>query len=121
PLWQNLDGDDGERGTADDRNFSDTGQIPESLRSAIPGVTVSNEIRWLTVIVTARRGLSVFELRALVSIGGGLPRNQNTGFDRFNREEQVFSAGDDSERTTEIGNLEYPFDVVEITENEIVL
>jgi len=91
------------------------------MKSNIPGVTVSNEIRWLTVIITAQRGLSVFELRALLSMGGGLPSNQNTGFDRFNREEQVFSAGDDSERTTEIGNLEYPIQVVEITENEIVL
>lgn len=121
PFWEYLAGDDGERGTADDRYFSEPSQIPESLRSAIPGVTVSNEIRWLTVIVTARRGLSVFELRALLSLGGGVPGNRNTGFDRFKREEQVFSVGDDADRITKIANLEYPFNVVEIIENETVL
>lgn len=121
PFWEFLAGEDGERGTADDRYFSESGQIPESLRNGIPGITVSNQIEWLTVIIQARRGLSLFELRALVSIGGGLPGNLNTGFDRFNREEQVFAIEDDSERTTEIGNLQYPFKVVEIHENEIVL
>jgi hypothetical protein len=73
------------------------------------------------VIIRAQRGLSVFELRALISMSGAFPSNQNTTYDRFNREEQVFSVEDDSERTTEIRNLNYPFTVVEIHENEIVL
>ena len=121
PFWEYLAGDDGERGTADDRYVSDAGLVPVSIREGIPGVSVSNQITWLTVIIRAQRGLSVFELRALISMGGGLPGNQNTGYDRFNREEPVFSVEDNSERTTEIGNLQYPFAVVQITENEIVL
>jgi type II secretory pathway component PulK len=121
PFWEYLAGDDGVRGTADDRYMSDLSQVPESIKSAIPGVSVSNKIGWLNVIIRAQRGLSVFELRALISMSGAFPSNQNTTYDRFNREEQVFSVEDDSERTTEIRNLNYPFTVVEIHENEIVL
>lgn len=120
-FWEYLAGDDLERGTADDRYLSDTSQIPVSIRDAIPGVTVSNQIEWLTIVIRAQQGLSVFELRALVSMGGSFPSNQNTGFDRFNREEQVYAVADATERNTEIGNLQYPFAVVQIYENEIVL
>lgn len=121
PFWEYLAGDDMERGTADDRYLTDASLIPVSVRDGIPGVTVSSEISWLTIVVRAKRGLSVFELRALVSMGGTLPGNQDTAFDRFNREEQVFSVQDNTERSTEIGNLQYPFAVVQILENEIVL
>ena len=121
PFWEFLMGDDGVRGTADDRYFSNTSQVPQSLKSAIPGVTVSNEMEWINIIIRAKRGLSVFELRALVSMRGELPSNLNTGFERFNREEPVFSIEDNSERSQEISNLTYPFVVVEIQENEIVL
>ena len=121
PFWEYLAGEDEIRGTADDRYLTDTNLIPVSIRDGLPGVTVGSEIQWLTIIVRAQRGLSVFELRALVSMGGTLPGNQNTSFDRFNREEQVFSVEDNSERSTEIGNLQYPFTVVQIYENEIVL
>lgn len=120
-FWEYLAGEDEVRGTADDRYLTDTSQVPVSIRDGIPGVTVSSEIQWLTIIVRAQQGLSVFELRALVSMSGSLPGNQNTSFDRFNREEQVFSVQDNSERSTEIGNLQYPFAVVQIYENEIVL
>jgi general secretion pathway protein K len=121
PFWEYLGGDDGQRGTSDDRYFSSTDMVPASIREGIPGITVSNTITWLNVIVRAQRGLSVFELRALISMTGEFTSNQNTEFARFNREEQAFSVEDDSERTTEIGNLQYPFTVVEIHENEIVL
>ncbi len=121
PFWEFLAGEDAVRGTADDRYLTDTNSIPVSIRDGIPGVTVSSEIQWLTVIVRAQQGLSVFELRALISMSGSLPSNQNTSFDRFNREEQVFSVEDDTDRSTEIGNLQYPFAVVQIYENEIVL
>lgn len=117
PFWEYLSGEDGQRGTEDDRYFADSGQVPPSIGSAIPGVTIGNDIRWLRIIITARRGLSAFELNALVSLGGGLPGNLYTGFDRFRREEQVFSVADESERSTEIGNLNFPFAVVEIFEN----
>lgn len=120
-YWEFLAGDDGVRGTDDDRYFSASSQVPQSLQSGIPGVTVTNEISWLTVIIRAKRGLSVFELRALISMSGELPSNRRTEFERFNREEPVFSIEDDSERSEEIGNLNYPFAVVEIQENEIVL
>ncbi len=120
-FWEYLAGEDEVRGTTDDRYLTDTTQVPPSIRDGIPGVTVSSEIQWLTIIIRAQRGLSVFELRALVSMGGSLPGNQNTSFDRFNREEQVFSVEDNTERSTEIGNLQYPFAVVQIYENEIVL
>ena len=120
-FWEYLAGEDEVRGTADDRYLTDTSQVPVSIRDGIPGVTVSSEIQWLTIIVRAQQGLSVFELRALVSMGGSLPGNQNTSFDRFNREEQVFSVEDNTELSTEIGNLQYPFAVVQIYENEIVL
>lgn len=120
-FWEYLAGEDEVRGTPDDRYLTDTTQVPVSIRDGIPGVTVSNEIQWLTIIVRAQRGLSVFELRALVSMAGSLPGNQNMGYDRFNREEQVFSVEDSTERSTEIGNLQYPFAVVQIYENEIVL
>ena len=43
-FWEYLAGDDEERGTEDDRYFSDTGQVPESISAAIPGVSVSNSI-----------------------------------------------------------------------------
>ncbi len=120
-YWEFLAGDDGARGTDDDRYFSAASQIPQSLKSGIPGVTITNEISWLTVIIRAKRGLSVFELRALISMSGELPSNRRTEFERFNREEPVFSIEDNSERSEEIGNLNYPFTVVEIQENEIVL
>ncbi|MDA1065380.1 MAG: type II secretion system protein GspK [Verrucomicrobia bacterium] len=121
PFWEFLMGDDGVRGTADDRYFSNTSQVPESLKSAIPGVTVSNKMEWINIIIRAKRGLSVFELRALVSMNGQFPSNLNTGFDRFHREEPAFSIEDNAERSQEIRNLTYPFVVVEIQENEIVL
>lgn len=121
PFWEYLMGDDGIRGTADDRYLSDTGQVPESIRGGIPGVTITHTINWLNVMVRVKRGLSVYELKALISMGGEAPGNLNTGFERFNREDPVFSVEDSSERTTEIGNLQYPFSVVEIHENEIVL
>ena len=121
PFWEFLMGDDGVRGTADDRYFSDTSQVPGSLKGAIPGVTVSNEMKWINIIIRAKRGLSVFELRALISMSGEFPSNRNTDFGRFNREEPAFSIEDDSERSLEISNLTYPFVVVEILENEIVL
>ena len=120
-FWEYLAGEDGVRGTADDRYLTDTTQVPVSIRDGIPGVSVSSQVEWLTIIVRAQRGLSVFELRALVSMSGELPGNQDMGFDRFNREEQVFSVQDNSERSSEIGNLQYPFAVVQIYENEIVL
>jgi len=121
PFWDFLLGDDGIRATADDRYFSNISQVPQSLKSAIPGVTVSNNTEWLTIIIRAKRGLSVFELRALVSMSGEFPSNRNTKFERFNREEPAFSIEDDSERSQEISNLTYPFAVVDIQENEIVL
>ncbi len=120
-YWDFLNGDDGVRGTADDRYFATSSMVPESLRSGIPGVSVTNEISWLTIIIRAKRGLSIFELRALVSMQGKLPSNRRTEFERFNREEPVFSIEDDTERSEEISNLNYPFAVVEIQENEIVL
>ena len=120
-YWDFLNGDDGVRGTADDRCFATSSMVPESLRSGIPGVSVTNEISWLTIIIRAKRGLSIFELRALVSMQGKLPSNRRTEFERFNREEPVFSIEDDTERSEEISNLNYPFAVVEIQENEIVL
>ena len=121
PFWEYLAGDDMVRGTADDRYLTDVSQVPVSVRDGLPGVTITSEITWLTIVVRAQRGLSVFELRALVSMGGTIPGNQDTSFDRFNREEQVFSVVDNTERSTEIGNLQYPFAVVQILENEIVL
>ncbi len=121
PFWEYLAGDDGIRGTADDRYFQGMGEVPETIRAAIPGIGISNRISWINIYVTVKNGLNLFELRALVSVGGGNRRNQNTSYDRFQREERVFAVEDVSERNSRIRNLNYPFDVVEISENEIVL
>ena len=121
PFWEYLAGDDGFRGTADDRYFQDLGEVPETIRAALPGVRISNRVRWLNLYVTVQNGLNVFELRALVSVGGGNPRNQNTAYDRFQREEPVFAVEDASERSSRINSLQYPVVVVEIFENEIAL
>ncbi|MBC9888341.1 MAG: hypothetical protein F7B06_00485 [Opitutae bacterium] len=121
PFWEYLAGDDGVRGTADDRYFENTSEVPPTIQAALPGIRISHRIRWLNIYVTVKSGLNVFELRALVSVGGEIPRNQNTAYDRFQREEPVFAVEDASERTNQISSLQYPLVVVEVFENEIAL
>lgn len=123
-LWDYLNGDDGESGTSDDRYFATLEEVPEAFRAMLPGVTLTNEIEWLRIRITVRQGLSEFTLDALISVSSGEYEGPDRSFNRFKREEQIFTALRDREEENEMGetgNLSYPFTVFEIRENDYSL
>jgi len=116
-FWAYLAGDDGVRGTEDDRYFKSTSNVPSSI-SGLEGIKLGAEVKYLWVIVEVIRGGQSFTLRALVSVDGKNPLSENRRFERFRREEQVFSYEEDSEKEAEANKISYPFKILEIREDE---
>ncbi len=124
PVWDYLYGDDGEQGTGDDRYFATMEEVPDSFSGLIADVTLTNSIQWLRIRITVSQGLSEFSLEALVSVAGASFSGPDQTYDRFKREEPIFTAIREirgEEETEKEGNLSYPFTIYEIRENDFSL
>jgi len=115
-FWAYLAGDDGVRGTHDDRYFENTSNVPTSI-SSLDGVSLQAKIKYIWVIVDVRRGDQRFELRALVSVDKSDSNSGDYSFARFKRDEMQYRIVTDAEKNQEISNIRYPFKILKVEEN----